>query len=456
MRRFRKSPFPNASCRAAARQRGIYALAFAVLMLPLIAVVGCAVDYARVVQYKSDLQNAVDEAALAGAAALTNSDATTNSVATAIATNYFNRAILPPSLSVSAPTVVANNSGTATLPNGNGAYSVKVSASATVSNTLFSMFIPSENLSATATAAEPLVTANITIGKQNDQACDLNTLYIYPVSKTSDGTAYDYSINGVTSLPTTSFVQVLPTAVLPPIAANQPLGVELKNQTNGICGGTSPNSYGAANNATNTFYSSLLPNGMSPSENNNNLTYTATTLSNKSNGKITSISVKPVGTGASTTATGNSLSLSTYTGNANCVASSTTTSGSTVTTNYTCTTIYKQQNGSATALGNCSLYVQTGVTQAYVNGLNGSSPAPTASSGHCSNPSQAGAQYAAPTCAQLSALANGGNAPSAVFWWNDGGGAGTDDYDYNDAYFAANCTVSGGNADGNTEVVLVQ
>src|ERR1700692_2017836 len=129
MRQLRESAFLRISRGARAKQRGVYALAFAVLMIPLIAVVGCAVDYARVVQYKSDLQNAVDEAAIAGAAALTSTDANTKSVARTLATNYFNRAILPASLSVSAPTVVADNSGLAKLPNGNGAYTVQVSAS---------------------------------------------------------------------------------------------------------------------------------------------------------------------------------------------------------------------------------------------------------------------------------------------------------------------------------------
>jgi Flp pilus assembly protein TadG len=467
MRQLRKSAFLHMPHRARTKQRGVYALAFAVLMIPLIGVVGCAVDYARIVQYKSDLQNAVDEAALAGAAALTTDVLTspkTNQVAIALATNYFNRAILPASLSVSAPTVVTDTSASTKLISGLGAYTVKVSASATVSNTLFAIFVPSVNLSATGTAAEPVVTLNTNLkaGAVSSQACDGNSLTIYQVPKTSDGTAYDYSISALNKLPQSAFVPVgqNANAGLPPIGVNQPLGVRMQNITDS-CGATSPNQYGAQANSYNYFYSSLLENGMSPSEINDTVTYTVVATASQSKNKISKITVTlpsdPTKTPTTNTYTGNSLSLSTYTPGLNCQLNSTVASGSNNISTYTCATQYNQQNGSATALGNCSLYMQTGVSPTYVANLSGTSVAPSASSGHCFNPSQAGAQYAAPTCAQLSALSNGSsNAPAAVFWWNDGGGT-TDDLDYNDAYFPLQCFVSGGNnGDNNTEVVLVQ
>jgi Flp pilus assembly protein TadG len=467
MRQLRESAFLRISRGARAKQRGVYALAFAVLMIPLIGVVGCAVDYARIVQYKSDLQNAVDEAAIAGAAALTNTDSATAGVAATVATNYFNRAILPASMSVSAPNVVTNTTSTAKLPNGNGAFTVQVSASATVSNTLFALFVPSVNVSATGTAAEPLVTADLSLGHVNNQACDSNTLSIYLVPKNTAGTAYDYSTTALNALPQSSFVTVGPTATssLPAIGANQPLGIRLQNETGGGTCNYGANQYGAQPQSYNLFYSSLLGNGMSPSEINNTVTYTAVTTTNTSNNKITQVSVtqpsNPASTPATstTTHTGNSLSLSTYTPGLNCTLSSSSTNNSIKTSTYTCITTYKQEFATtptpASALPNCSLYMQTGVSQTYVNNLSGTSSAPTASSNHCFTPTQAGAPYAAPTCSQLSALANGGNAPAAVFWWNDGGGT-TDDLDYNDAYFAATCTVSGGTGSGNTEVVLIQ
>jgi Flp pilus assembly protein TadG len=467
MRQLRESAFQHMPHRAKAKQRGVYALAFAVLMIPLIGVVGCAVDYARIVQYKSDLQNAVDEAAIAGAAALTNTDSSTALVAASVATNYFNRAILPASLSVSAPTVVTNTTSTAKLPNGNGAFTVQVSASAKVGNTLFSLFVPSVNVSATGTAAEPLVTADLSLGHVNNQACDKNTLSIYLVPKNTAGTAYDYSTSALSALPQTSFVAVGPTATssLPPIGANQPLGIRLQNITGGGTCNYGANQYGSQFKSSNFFYSSLVGNGMSPSELNNTVTYTAVTTTDTSGTNIVKVAVTqptdpliPPGT-ATVTNTGTSLRLSTFTPGLNCTQTSSSTSNSIKTSTYTCITTYKQQIASgstpASPLPNCSLYMQTGVSQTFVNNLSGTSSAPTASSGKCFTPTQAGAPYAAPTCSQLSALANGGNAPAAVFWWNDGGGT-TDDRDYNDAYFAATCTVSGGTGSGNTEVVLVQ
>jgi hypothetical protein len=67
---------------------GAIALILGLLLIPLILVVGLAVDYARIEQFKTQLQSIVDAAALAGAGAYyTNSS---NADATAAATNYFN------------------------------------------------------------------------------------------------------------------------------------------------------------------------------------------------------------------------------------------------------------------------------------------------------------------------------------------------------------------------------
>ena len=455
------------------RQRGVYGLMFALLFIPLICIVGCALDYARMVQFKGDLQNAVDEAALAGASVLNSSSSATNTYATSVATNYFNRAILPASIKVNAPTVTANNSGSGTLPNGNSAYTVKVSASATVANSLFALLIPSVSISASGTAAEPLVSSNLSVGGPNSQACDQNNLYIYLVPKTADGTGYDYSTAALNLLPASAFTLVTPGATIPPVPANQPLGIKLVNNTDAKCGGTAPNSYGAPGGSTQSFYSSLLANGQSPNADssnsttpsgNSNSTYpvvvTSVTTSTffQTTSSITKIVVTPQGA-SPVTYTTQPLTLASYTGNAQCVVKSsvngtTTSNGFTSTTpnttTYACTTQYATTT-------NCSLYVQTGVTSSYAQNLNGTSEAPAGSAGKCSSPTT-GTQYAAPTCSQLSALANTGFAPAAVFWWNDEGGSGTDDYDYNDAYFAATCSTSGGTASapGNTEVVLTQ
>jgi len=463
------------------KQRGVYALMFAVLLIPLICTVGCALDLARMVQYKGDLQSAVDEAALAGAAVLNSGGTATNQFAVQVATNYFKHAMLPASISVTGPTVTANNLGSVpgggTLPNGNPAYTVTVSASATVANSLFALFIPSFNMSVTGTAAEPLVSSNLNLGGKNQQACDQNNLYIYEVPKTADGTGYDYSTTALNLLPASAFTLVTKGAALPSAAANQPFGIKLVNSTNdGQCGtSSSPNGYGAPSGSTQSFYSSLLANGQSPNADSSNTTTPSANSNSTYPVVVTSVNtvspfqnttsikkivVTPQG-GSLTTYTNTNgsqtLTLASYTGNAACTVKSATTSTATngftttntTTTTYSCTTQYVTTT-------NCSLYVETGVnvTADYVNGLSSTSVAPTASAGKCSSLAT-GIQYSAPTCSQLSALANTGSAPAAVFWWNDEGG-GKDDYDYNDAYFAATCTVGGGTASGNTEVVLTQ
>jgi Flp pilus assembly protein TadG len=442
------------------RQRGVYGVMFAVLLVPLIGAVGCAIDYARVIQYKNDLQNTVDEAALAGAAVLIDNSARTNATAVTVATNYFKRSILPTSLTLSAPSVVVDNTGNALLPNGNKAFTVVVSANATLANTLFSIFVPSAAVRVQGTAGQPLVNANLALGRPNSQACDANSESVYVIPKNADGTGYDYSAAALQALPESAFTQVGSSATLPVVTANQPLGVRLKNVTGGICGGTAGNPYGAPAGSTNYFYSSLIYNQMSPSE-LSNVPYPVVATYNFLTNSYTQLQITPINSTTTKTYSGTALDTGSYLGNANCALDSSVSpnpsiSGFNGVYHYLCKPQYHQENGNSNVAGNCSLYIQTGVSASYVNGLTGSSPAPAGSAGQCYNSTQANAQYAAPTCSQISALANNGSAAAAVFWWNDGGGVGSDDYDYNDAYFAMNCSTSGGNSSGNTQVALVK
>jgi len=492
------------------RQRGVYGLIFAVLLIPLIAAAGFAIDYGRVVEYKGDLQNAVDEAALAGATVFISNSAASISSAETVATNYFNHAILPPSLVLSAPTVTTNSAGTLNPALGSGtAYTVTVSATATIANTLFSMFIPSVTLSATGTAGDPNVIVNTQVETTHvsAQACDGNTVYLYMVPKAANGIGYNYA--AVPAFSTANYQWIgssMGSATAPPgqiplaYSANQPLGIALLNTTNGNTGNstcgvgvTGANSYGSPNGGSQMFYSTLLANGQSPSENSNS-TYPVqiVTTTHSGNAAITQVSITPPAAPGQTTRqqvySGNTLAPSpyniqvTYTGGANCVVNSTSTSGSNTTTNYSCTTQYRQQTSNSSSYApNCSLYVQTGVSQSYINSLSNSSSAPSAALGQCSTVSGGGAQYAAPTCAQLSALGNTttGTAPGAVFWWDDAGGVGQgeqyyspsnhcsqmssssagygEDCQYKNNFFAATCVIAGGGTnDIYTEVVLTQ
>ena len=503
-----------------ANEAGVTGLTFALSFIPMLLIVGGAVDYARMIQYHSSLQSAVDEAALAGASVFTGS--TQSSSAVQVATNYFNHAILPTSITVNAPTVTTNANGSINPALGNAsAYTVTVSATATVGTTLLSLLIPSATITATATAGDPLVTPQLLFTNVNSVACDGNTVYLYEVPKNSSGTGYNYSAvptfsvaNGVTqgnyyeigtSYSSSSPLSKLPPGqVMPAFSANQPLGVMLRNDTNGNTGNsgcgvgvTGANSYGAPNGASQSFYSSLLQDGEPPSQ-NTNYTYTVTvssTLSFFGGSTINSVTTKlppsalyPSGTTITEPIASSSYNtLSTYlgvnapgSGYSNCTS---TTSQSVLasTTTYTCTTQYPTLTTSSTP--NCALYIQTGATQGYINGLSSSSTAPAAALYKCFSPSGGGSQYAAPTCSQLSALEDQSGssstiAPAAVFWWDDSGGVGPgeqyygpashcsgmaangpgygEDCQYKNNFFAAKCTTSGGSGSGYTEVVLTQ
>ncbi|WP_158936487.1 TadE/TadG family type IV pilus assembly protein [Burkholderia sp. S171] len=496
-----KPQFLRTLSRLIADETGAIAMTFALLLVPMMLIVGGAVDYARMIQYRASLQNAVDQAAIAGAAVF--SVPGQSALATQVATNYFNRTILPSSISITAPTVSTNSNGTINPALGSSAaYTVTVSATAKVSTTLLSLLIPSATITATATAGDPVVTANLTLGHVNSRACDGNSVYLYKVPLNASGNGYDYSsLPAWTTpggLPTnnyymigSSFQSVPAGQVMPSFSANQPLGVALVNITNGNTlgntncgvGVTGANSYGAPNQNTQKFYSSLLLNNQSPSEQANS-SYTITVNSTNSRGgsSITSVynglTLVPPPTQSSYNTLSAYLGINAPgSGYSNCTSTSST-AGSNTTTVYTCTTQYLTTKTSTTP--NCSLYVQTGVTQSYVNALSNSSTAPAAALSNCFSTSGGGAAYAAPSCSQMSALSNSssGIAPAVVFWWDDAGGVGPgeqyyspsshcsatsangpgygEDCQYKNNFFPATCTTSGGSGSGYTEVVLTQ
>ncbi|PLZ03384.1 hypothetical protein CY652_06150 [Burkholderia sp. WAC0059] len=503
--------------RPKSKERGVSSIMLLILLIPIILIVGISVDFARMVQFRSDLQNAVDEAALAGAVVF--DDQTQADNAQSVAQNYFNHAILPSSLSVASSKVTTDTNGTIN-PNlgGAAAHTVTVSATAHASTTLMSLFLPgAQTISAQGTAGNPIVSATPVVTQVNSRACDGNTVYLYQVPVNAQGTAYDFS--SVPAFSNSSYDEIgtsytpgtpqYPTQSgqgVPSFAATQPFGVMLRNDTNGNVGNPTcsvsvngANSYGAPNGGSQTFYSSLLQNGESPSEDSNYGYQVAVTSGTDSSGnpEITSVQttlppsiLNPQGSTASLSqSTLQSLQASGYntldtylginapdTGYSNCTTS---TSGNTTT--YDCSTQYRtSKNPQTSATPNCSLYIQTGVTQDYINGLSGSSPPP--SQGNCFSTTDGGAQYAAPSCAQLSALAAGSGssatAPAAVFWWDDGGGVGPneqfylgayhcaqmskdspgygEDCQFQNAFFAIECSIPNGSQTGLISVVLTQ
>lgn len=505
------------------RQRGVSSLMLLVLLIPLLLAVGIAVDVARMVQFRSDLQSAVDGAALAGAAAFI--DSTQTVLATTVATNYFNRAILPRSLSVSSPTVVPNPAGTINPVLGSAAaHSVQVSATAKVQTTLLGLVLSPTytTISATATAANPVVQASLVFPTQISAACDGNSIYLYQVPQNATKTGYDYSsvpaytasnyYRVYTSYPSSSSLGQSISQTLPTFSVNQPLGVMLRNDTNGNVGNsncgvkvTGANSYGAPSGSSQAFYSSLLMNGQSPSE-NSNYTYTATVTyqtsyfsSGRSINSYT-LTLPPstlYPTGRVITGTGSNLASTSdqflelfgpnppgSSGSGCSTVSSVSSSGwtgTTTTATFSCKTQYRT---SKSGTGNCSLYIQTGsgVTASYLSGLTPNSAAPSAAQGTCFNMTGGGAANSAPSCAQLSALASGTGssavAPAAVFWWDDAGGVGPgeqyfspsshcsqisssspgygEDCQYKNMVVALQCSATGGSGTGYTAVVLTQ
>lgn len=503
-------------------QRGTVSVIFALAAIPLVSSVALAVDYSVITDARIALQHAADEAALAGASAYTDSTQASN--AQTVATNAFNATRLPGTLSAGTPSVSTNASGTINPNLGSqAAYAVTVTDTATIAAGFIRIFQPSLSITVSATAANPQVQPVITVSKIRASACDGNAAYLYPVTMTngkpnwnklpsfttgSSGNYYDIGNNFGGSLPSS---QTLPT-----VTANQPLGIMLANTKNGNktgCGSglSNADSYGNPSGYTVDYYSAYMEEGLPPSQNAaSQLSYTLTTTSTTTtttSGSGGLGGLGGLGGGGGGGGGGNSSTTTTYTanygsgnvtesdpGNPSCDTGSTSTSSSTnrQTGKTTTTTVLTQtcsstepntsetyaatpSGGSISSTPNCSLYVQTGVTQAYVNDLSSSSSPPNAVASGDQGPcygaydSSDGWKYAAPTCSQLSLL----SAQTAVFWWNDTGGGRSDppgygwgsesdpgsgdDRDYNDAFFALSCTTgNGGSGTGFTAVVLTQ
>jgi Flp pilus assembly protein TadG len=248
--------------RLGADQRGVTAVTFGLLLVPILVSVGAGVDLTRDTTFRTALQSAADSAAIAGAAAYV--DASSASKAVSVATAYIQQAEagLPANNGVTfsvTTKVLTNTSGQTT------GYTVSVSASGSVATTLMSVAMSSMPNSVSATALDPMVTINATLGNWKSSAWDANTIYWYIVPS-----------NG--SLPKTSDLHALftntskPPTSLPPISltAGQTIGFALKNVTGGLHPYGS-NGYGSPQGHANWLYSQLSPPSLSayPTEANN-------------------------------------------------------------------------------------------------------------------------------------------------------------------------------------------
>jgi Flp pilus assembly protein TadG len=379
---------------------GVVGILTGLLAVPLVIAVGASVDYAQMAQGDTTLQDAVDNAALAGATVYNTADQSNNAIA--VATRYINRAPLPSAITLGTPSVTAAQG---TTNSGGTAYNVTVTASATISPAFLSFIRSSFTMTATATASNPFVTVKLGNGGFSSSAFDWDAVWIYPVPMVSGKPVYTsipaqstfYEIGSNCSKASSTIYSSSSACIgqtgatvnsgqaAPTLTATQPLGFVLENMTGGLAGyGT--NGYSAQQGHINWFYAALEANGQPPSQNTN---YSYTTTSGRK----------------------------------------------TITT----TTTYPTTSSSSTP--NCSLVVGK------VSSITDASAVPVTPQCFSVTSTTAGTAFAAPTCAQI----NGG---FYRFWWNDMGGGG-DDRDYNDAAYNVTCTISGGSSTS-TQVVLIK
>lgn len=253
----RLSPFAILIRRLATDDKGAVAIIFGLMLIPLVLAVGVGVDYARAVQFKAQLQAAVDDSALAGASAYVSSDSTGQALGTTAATNYMNNAIsaLPTNGGVTFTVTPGTTSSSGTVT----AFTMTVTATATFQNTLMSLWQSTMPITVTATANNPIVTASFDAGDFVSYACDTNILYWYIVPSGGGlpaASAMNQLWSNNTASPTT-------TATFS-IAASQHIGFAIQNITGArptSLGGCNygNNGYGAHPGDTQWLYSSLTP-----------------------------------------------------------------------------------------------------------------------------------------------------------------------------------------------------
>lgn len=169
--------------RALVRDRnGALAVTMSLLFVPTVMVVGAAVDYARLEQFKTQLQATVDSAALSGAAAYVNAAA--NSTAQTVATNYLtsNEGVLPSHIG----SITTSVSASQVTSGSNQGYTVTVTATASIGTTFMRLVSSSLAVSASATAVNPTVTITLTANNFKSSAADGNTLWYWLITAGSE------------------------------------------------------------------------------------------------------------------------------------------------------------------------------------------------------------------------------------------------------------------------------
>lgn len=228
--------------------RGVFALWLAVAAVPLLLLAGAGLDLMRAVDLRSQLQAAVDSAALAGATAYTSSSGSSD--ATKAAQNYMAGAIAK--LTSNSGVTYTATPGTTTSGNAT-LYSMTVTATSAMPTTLMKMVTSSTPVKVTATAQNATYTISSTLSGFASNAYDANSIYWYVVP--SDGGVPSSSAMTLLYSNTSSNNTKTVTTT---ITAGQKMGFALKNVTGGITG-YGRNGYGGAQGSTHWFYSHLMP-----------------------------------------------------------------------------------------------------------------------------------------------------------------------------------------------------
>ena len=147
-------------------ERGNVAVAFGLAAVPIVGVMGVAVDYTRASHFRAILQSAVDDAALAGASEVKNKDIR------AIVDNYM-KASLPGGLALNNVTYSTDLKSD----------TIEVTAKARVPTTIAGILMAEMPVSATATASRgnPIRVVDISVTNFNSDAWDANSIYWYIV-----------------------------------------------------------------------------------------------------------------------------------------------------------------------------------------------------------------------------------------------------------------------------------
>jgi Flp pilus assembly protein TadG len=224
-------------------ERGNVAVAFGLAAIPIIGVMGVAVDYTRASHFRTILQSAVDTAALAGASEVKNKDIK------GIIDNYM-RQSLPGGLTVNNVTYKVDLQ----------AKTIEVKANARVPTTIAAILMDEVPVSASATASRgnPMRIVDISVTNFNSSAWDANSIYWYIVPK--DGSLpKDSDLNLLLSNDPKHPAPTAPSSVQ--IGVDDEIGFALVNMTGGVRA-YGKNSYGQEQGSVHKFYSQESPENL--------------------------------------------------------------------------------------------------------------------------------------------------------------------------------------------------